>query len=336
MDRAHVARRAALLLTAVAAALTGCGGSPAWAEATSPARSVTSRARAQLRARVSADDSATTGARSAPVTGADEVAEAAPVAEGSSGGGFDLSIDLGGGPPPPSPWDAASGGDTAASEAAAARRQLASEVQGGASPAEPARRPRYAQNDVGARGEPTATDATSRPLLIYEAHLGLAVHHVAQIQDRVEEMARERGGFLHSRSDDTIVVRVPADAFHPFLETIQEVGDLVSRRVQVQDVTEEFHDVQQRIRTLEAMRARVEQLLEEADDVEDALAVQQHLERITVELEGLQGRLRFLSDRVAYSTVTVHFAERSTTSAPTFQLPFRWLHSLGLDALLSL
>src|SRR5690606_32203046 len=104
----------------------------------------------------------------------------------------------------------------------------------------------------------------------------------------------------------------------------------------VQDVTEEFRDVQQRIRTLESMRARVEQLLAQAGDVAAALAVEQHLERITVELEQLQGRLRFLSDRVAYSTITIRFAQRSEARAPEFELPFVWLRGVGLPTLLSL
>ena len=328
----------ALLGLAGLATIAGCGGSPAWAETTSGYRNeVESRARSQLRAQVAAGAASATGTDGAsmePALEAEMLMERPAAAESAGGfGGLDLSFG-GGGPPAPSPWDAPSP-SAAVDPGSAARQQLTSEVQRATSPSD--ERPRYAQNMAQASDDPpTATDATSRQLLIYEAHLGLAVHHVVEVQDRVEAMARERGGFLFSRTDDSLVVRVPADAFDGFMDGLQELGDVVSRRIQVQDVTEEFHDVQQRIRTLEAMRARVEQLLSQANDVEDALAVQQHLERITVELEQLLGRLRFLSDRVAYSTITVHFAERSATSAPTFQLPFRWLHSLGLDTLLSL
>jgi hypothetical protein len=320
------------------ATIAGCGA-PAWAETTYGSRSeaenqVRSRLRGLVAAGAPTSGGFEGGAGSGTAVEEMEMERQTVVAAESAGGwgGFDLDLG-GGGPPPPSPWDAPPG-SASVDPSAAARRQLTAEVQGAAD-----ERPRYAQNMTGAADEsqpPTATDATSRQLLIYEAHLGLAVHHVVEVQDRFEAMARERGGFLRSRTDDSVVVRVPADEFEPFMEAIQELGDVVSRRVQVQDVSEEFHDVQQRIHTLEAMRARVEQLLSEADDVEDALAVQQHLERITVELEQLQGRLRYLSDRVAYSTITVHFAERSAASAPTFQLPFRWLHSLGLDSLLSL
>ncbi len=196
---------------------------------------------------------------------------------------------------------------------------------------------RYAQAETSAQGaEETRSDATSVPLLIYTAELGMAVHGVEEKEDRVEAIAREVGGFLASRTDDTIVVRVPAAQFQHAMELVQEVGDVLTRRIDVQDVTEEFSDIQTRIQTLEAMRQRVEQLLAQAHDVQAALAIEQHLERITVELEHLRGRLRFLSDRVAFSTITVRFQERANSTEPAFQLPFPWLRVLGLQRLLAL
>ncbi len=194
---------------------------------------------------------------------------------------------------------------------------------------------RYAQNQQ-AGAEETATDATSQPLLIYTADLTVAVHHVTEKQDRVEAIARELGGHLSQRTNDTIVIRVPARAFEGAMAQIQALGDVLSRNIQVQDVSEEFRDTETRIQTLDAMRRRLEELLRQANDVEAALAVQQQLERITVELERLRGRLRFLADRVAFSTITVRFSERTETRVPQFRLPFPWLDNLGLQRLLQL
>lgn len=195
---------------------------------------------------------------------------------------------------------------------------------------------RYAQAEVGPADPPTATDARSSPLLVYTAEIGLAVHQVAAKQQRIEDLAREVGGHLDRRTGNQIRIRVPAAQFQVVLDAILELGDVLNRDVQVQDVTEEFNDVQIRIRTLEAMYQRVQRLLEEADNVERALAVEQHLERITIELETMRGRLRFLADRVAFSTITVTFQERTTVSEPTFELPFPWLRSLGLQGLMRL
>lgn len=202
-------------------------------------------------------------------------------------------------------------------------------------PADSARRERYAQADVSG-DPPTATDGRSGPLLVYTAEAHLAVHQVTAQQARIEALAREAGGHLDRRTDDRIRVRVPADAFHEVFAAILELGDVLSRDVSVQDVTEEFRDVELRIRTLEAMHQRVQRLLEEAEGVEAALAIEQHLERITLQLETLRGRLRFMADRVAFSTITITFRERAAESEPSFELPFLWLRSLGLPNLMRL
>ena len=200
---------------------------------------------------------------------------------------------------------------------------------------EPPPQPQYAQATPEAE-EPTATDATAQALLVYTARLTMAVHEVNENQERVIEIARTLGGHLSVRTDDTVEIRVPARSFDDAMGQIQELGDVTSRNVQVLDVSEEFRDLETRIHTLEVMRARVEQLLQQAQGVEAALAVEQHLERITVELERLRGRVRYLADRVAFSTITVRFGARTDQTAPAFRLPFSWLQSLGLDSLMSL
>ncbi len=220
------------------------------------------------------------------------------------------------------------------------------DVTGGGGGYEPARSsPQYAQAEVtpppepgqtSAQGQPppTADDGHHGPLLVYTADLALAVHQVSEKQEMVEAIAREAGGHLDQRTGDQIRIRVPAENFDRALAQVLDLGDVLSRDVSVQDVTEEFHDLSLRIRTLEAMYARIQQLLERAEDVEQALAVEQHMQRITMELEQLRGRLRFLSNRLAFSTITVRFQERGSVTEPTFALPFRWLRALGLQNLM--
>lgn len=185
------------------------------------------------------------------------------------------------------------------------------------------------------------TDAVdpATPLLIYTAQLHLAVYEVNETQEALVDAARGLGGFVFTRADDRLVLRVPAARFHEALALIEGVGQVEHREVQAQDVSEEYHDVGIRIRTLEIMRQRVEQLLATATSVEDALAVERELQRITGELEHLRGRMRFLSDRIALSTITVLFRARpreSLDQPDIFELPFAWLDQLGLGNLLQL
>lgn len=184
----------------------------------------------------------------------------------------------------------------------------------------------------------TATDApVQRDLIIYSAQFVLAIYEVDATQRALADAAREAGGHVDALDSRSITLRVPADRFEAFLATVEGTGQVVDRRLQAQDVGEQFRDLQIRLANLTAMRDRLEQMLQRAATVQEALAVERELERITVELESLRGRLRYLADRVSFSTITVSFdvlrRDPITADAPS-QLPVRWLRTLGLSNLL--
>ncbi len=196
--------------------------------------------------------------------------------------------------------------------------------------------------DVAATTVPPSSDRTdardtSGPLLIYTATLHMAVFEVRATQLQILERVRSMGGVLSMQTDDRLVVRVPAESFEALLGGIGELGDVLHRDIQAEDVGEEFRDVAIRIRNLEVTRQRVEALLAQATTVDQALSIQRELERITMELEAMRGRQRFLADRVAFSTITFVFQPRpreALEQPEIFQLPFGWLEQLGLSSLL--
>jgi hypothetical protein len=179
----------------------------------------------------------------------------------------------------------------------------------------------------------------STPLLIYTADLHLAVFQVQSTQKKLIALAKKLGGFLSRQSDQLVVVRVPARAFDQCLNGVEGLGDVVHRQVAARDVTEEFRDLAIRLRNFESVRAQLAKLLERANKVKDALEVQRELTKITENIERLKGRLRFLEDRIAFSTISVHFQPRPRDDAaggapPAFRLPFSWVHELGLQSLM--
>jgi len=185
----------------------------------------------------------------------------------------------------------------------------------------------------------TATDAVQPgPLLIYQAQLHLAVFKVAENLKAVAKAGTDVGGFLSQQTDTMLVIRVPAAKFTEVIEAIEALGDVLHRQVQATDVSEEFRDVEIRIRNAMQVRERLAALLTKATTVEDSLRIERELERITGELERLKGRIRFLQDRIGYSTITVNFQpkEQEQIARDSFRLPFDWLDSLGLQRLLSL
>ncbi len=85
--------------------------------------------------------------------------------------------------------------------------------------------------------------------------------------------------------------------------------------VRGEDVTEEYLDLRIRLDNLEKARLRYLDLLNKAQNVGETLAVEKELERITMEIERLKGRIGYLERVVRFSTIQVVF-ERPTNPGP--------------------
>jgi hypothetical protein len=183
---------------------------------------------------------------------------------------------------------------------------------------------------------PVAADVQPGQMLVYTANLTMAVYQVEQGLAAVERVALELDGYLATRGDLAITIRVPRAKFDLALKAIEGSGDVLHRDIKAEDVTDEFFDTEVRARNARAMRDRLAKLLQQAA-VKEALEIEKELARVTQEIELLEGKLKLLRHRIAYSTINVAFRPRGTAIAnrPT-RLPFPWLEELGLRNLLRL
>jgi hypothetical protein len=176
----------------------------------------------------------------------------------------------------------------------------------------------------------------SAAMLIYTANLALAVYQVEPGLDAVERVAREAGGYLSSRQDNAVTIRVPRDRFGDVLTRIEKLGDVTHRDIKAQDVTDEFVDLQARLKNAYAIRDRLNDLLSRAP-VKEALEIEKELGRVTEDIERMEGKLKLLRDQMAYSTITVTFSphEQDKVQESSLLAPFPWLRDLGLHSLLN-
>lgn len=200
---------------------------------------------------------------------------------------------------------------------------------------------RPATQDAGGRaGDAAPPEVDEKPsrgqLLIYSGALVLAIYEVEQTQDQAVELVEEMGGYVSTRTSKSLVARVPAEKFRDAMEELGELGDVLDRSWQAQDVTEEVRDLDIRLRNALELRNRLEALLEEVETIEEALQIEAELERITLEVERIRGQLQSFEDRIAYSTIEISFRAKRTDEVPTddFLLPYQWLNTLGLQSIL--
>lgn len=106
-----------------------------------------------------------------------------------------------------------------------------------------------------------------------------------------------------------ITMRVPAERFEAALNDLRRLGEVRSDMTSSQDVTEEYVDLESRLRNLRAQEAVLLKLMARSKTIEDTIIVQQQLSSIQGQIEEITGRLRFLRSQTQFSTVSVHLAE---------------------------
>lgn len=167
--------------------------------------------------------------------------------------------------------------------------------------------------------------------LIYTADVDVVVDVFDPLPAEIEGLVRQHGGYIAessirgSRGDrrsGTWKVRVPVEQFESFLTAASGIGEVRSLARRSQDVTEEFFDVEARIRNKRVQEAGLLKILEERPGkLEDVLAVERELSRVREEMERMEGRLRLLENLTSLTTVNIRVEEIRNyvpPQAPTF------------------
>ncbi len=166
----------------------------------------------------------------------------------------------------------------------------------------------------------SAGEAADRKIL-RDANLTMEVNSTTDTQHRVTSIAEANGGFVVTSEakqrentdpskrtlDIKLVVRVPAARFGAVLDEIRGLASTVrEENIAGKDVTEEFIDLEARLKTMRALELQFLEIMKQARGVSDALEVQRQISDVRTDIEKLEGRKRFLENRASLSTITVN------------------------------
>lgn len=171
------------------------------------------------------------------------------------------------------------------------------------------------ENDVAG----TVANTPIQLKIIKSASARYKVKDVKKATELVKAMAQKYDGYISDlRFDNNLyekqnrfTIKVPNSHFDSLLDSIGSVAIFTEfENITTQDVTEEFLDIESRLATKQEVKERyVEILRKKAKTVEDILATEEKLRILQEEIEAAQGRLKYLSNKVSYSTVQVDLYE---------------------------
>lgn len=150
--------------------------------------------------------------------------------------------------------------------------------------------------------------------LIRNAQVAVEVDDVGAAVKRVRDSVAEFGGYVGdsdiqhaegSATRATLTVKLPSKRYEDFMALLQEsdFGRLLTAKETTEDVTEEWIDVDARIRTLTEQREELRKQLNRAPDLNTYAQLQREIQTVQQQIEQSQGRLNYLKNKVTYSTI---------------------------------
>jgi hypothetical protein len=141
---------------------------------------------------------------------------------------------------------------------------------------------------------------------------------------KVSKTAELMGGYVSSTesssdadgklSSGRIIIRVPGEKFNTAIEDIKKAGELKSINISGQDVTQEYVDLESRLKNFEAQEKILLDLMNKSTNVKDSIEVQKELSNVQGEMEVIKGRMNYLDNLVGFSTIDVYIAEPSVAA----------------------
>ncbi|MEZ4990837.1 MAG: DUF4349 domain-containing protein [Saprospiraceae bacterium] len=124
-------------------------------------------------------------------------------------------------------------------------------------------------------------------------------------------VASDQANRYTGRISNTLTVRIPAENFDAFLSAATEgITQFDSKNINVRDVTEEFVDITARLKTKKELETRYLSLLANARNVSEMLEVEKQLGQLRADIESIEGRLKYLENKVSLATLNLTFYQR--------------------------
>ncbi len=158
--------------------------------------------------------------------------------------------------------------------------------------------------------------------LIKEGSITFETADTKATKNAIEQACKKFNGYLSEdneydygyRIQHNVTIRIPSENFDKVLAEISKsVVEMDDQNITVKDVTEEYVDVEARLKSKKIVEERYLGLLSKAHSVGDILQVEHELARVREDIERVEGRLRYLKNQVSLSTLRITYYQTIET-----------------------
>lgn len=159
----------------------------------------------------------------------------------------------------------------------------------------------------------TATKVVKKKI-IKDGSISIKTKNIDVCKKSIESLVKKLGGYMDSEylqnNDEGVTyelkVRIPANNFEAMLSGLESGKDEIkNKNIQARDVTEEYVDIATRLTSKKLYLKRYQELLSRASTIKDILEIEEQIRAIQEEIESKEGRLKYLDDQVAFSSLHI-------------------------------
>lgn len=154
-------------------------------------------------------------------------------------------------------------------------------------------------------------------LVIKESFLSLLVDNVVKVQKLIIEKAQELGGYMvdsyinnpQETAKATVTVRIPQEKLEQALTYFRGLSiKVIEENLQGQDVTDQYIDIETRLKTLYKTKARFEEMMEKATQIQDILTIQREIINLQSQIDSLKGQQQYYEKNAKMAKLTIYLA----------------------------
>lgn len=152
--------------------------------------------------------------------------------------------------------------------------------------------------------------------LIREGSITMEVKDLNQTENQVRKIVSVYNAYLSNNSrynnqdrDEVMnTIRIPAGKFDEFCDEIVKLAVKIDlKNLNITDITEEYVDLEARLKTKKALEQRFIGLLAQTKNVNEVLNVEKELEKVRADIESMEGRMKLLGNQTEYASLQLNY-----------------------------
>jgi len=155
---------------------------------------------------------------------------------------------------------------------------------------------------------------TMERMVVRTGGMEMVVQDITSAIDEISRIAGDSGGYVvdsqkwkeGERIFGSISIRVPAGRYNGTILALRALAmEIINESTSSQDVTEEYTDLNSKVKNLEATEAQLLKIMEKAEKTEDILSIQRELTTVRGDIEQVKGRMQYLERTAAMSLINI-------------------------------